>query len=69
MYEAFSPAHAWSAYQLVAEGLHFRGTPDNITVATAEEVAEKVGSAQTTTKRLTRSSRSMPGARRSARPL
>ncbi len=41
MFEAFSPAHAWTAYQLVAEGIYFRGTPDNITVATEEEVAEK----------------------------
>lgn len=36
---AYTPATAWAAWQLVADGLYFRGTPDAITACTAEEVA------------------------------
>lgn len=36
---AFTPATAWAAWQLVADGLYFRGAADAITAATAEEVA------------------------------
>jgi len=35
----YTPATAWAAWQLVADGLYFRGAPDAISVATAEEVA------------------------------
>ena len=38
-YGKFIPATAWAAWQLVAEGLYFRGAPDEITACTAEEVA------------------------------
>ena len=36
---AYTPATAWAAWQIVAEGLYFRGAPDAITACTAEEVA------------------------------
>ena len=35
----YTPATAWAAWQLVADGLYFRGAPDAISAATAEEVA------------------------------
>ncbi|MCX7668609.1 MAG: RNB domain-containing ribonuclease, partial [Anaerolineae bacterium] len=38
-YGAYTPATAWAAWQLVADGLYFRGTPEAITACTAEEVA------------------------------
>jgi exoribonuclease II len=34
----YTPATAWAAWQLVADGLYFRGTPDAIQAATPEEV-------------------------------
>jgi exoribonuclease-2 len=37
-YGNYSPATAWDAWQLVAEGIYFRGTPDTIVVCSAEEV-------------------------------
>ncbi len=36
----YTPATAWAAWQLVADGLHFNGDPDAITVHSAEEVAK-----------------------------
>ncbi len=36
---AYTPATAWAAWQLVADGLYFRGAPEAITACTAEEVA------------------------------
>ncbi|MCX7707483.1 MAG: RNB domain-containing ribonuclease, partial [Anaerolineae bacterium] len=38
-YGAFTPAAAWAAWQLAAEGLHFRWTSDGIAACTPEEVA------------------------------
>jgi exoribonuclease II len=38
-YGKFTPATAWAAWQLVAEGLYFRGAPDEIVACTAEDVA------------------------------
>jgi exoribonuclease-2 len=38
-YDAYTPATAWAAWQLVADGLYFRGTPETISAATPEEVA------------------------------
>lgn len=38
-YGAFTPATAWAAWQLAAEGTHFRWTSDGIAACTAEEVA------------------------------
>lgn len=40
-YGAYTPATAWAAWQLAADGLYFRGTPDEITAATAGEVEQK----------------------------
>ncbi|MCX6029841.1 MAG: RNB domain-containing ribonuclease [Chloroflexi bacterium] len=40
IYAAFTPPTAWAAWQLVADGLYFRGAgPDEIIAATPEEVA------------------------------
>jgi exoribonuclease-2 len=39
-YGSYTPATAWAAWELVADGLHFRGTPDQIAVRSAEEVTE-----------------------------
>ena len=38
-YGAFTPSSAWAAWQLVTEGLYFRGTPERIAACTADEVA------------------------------
>lgn len=37
---SFSPATAWAAWKLAADGLYFTGDPDAIAVHTAEEVAK-----------------------------
>ena len=39
MFDAYSPATAWAAWERVAEGLYFSGTPEAIEVRTAEAVA------------------------------
>jgi len=39
----YTPATAWAAWQLVADGLYFAGTPDAITVHAATKVAETLG--------------------------
>lgn len=36
----YSPATAWAAWSLVAEGVYFEGTPEAIVVHTAEKVAD-----------------------------
>ena len=41
IYGAFTPATAWAAWQRVAEGLYFRGTPERIEACPPEEVAKK----------------------------
>lgn len=41
IYGAFTPATAWAAWQLVSDGLYFRGAPDEITVCTPDDVAHK----------------------------
>jgi len=38
IYGDFSPAGAWAAWQWVADGLYFSGTPENILSRSAEEV-------------------------------
>ena len=38
-YGTFTPAAAWTAWQLVAEGVYFEGSPERIRARTAEEVA------------------------------
>jgi exoribonuclease-2 len=40
IYGVYSPAAAWATWQLVADGLYFRGAPEVITVALPEEVAQ-----------------------------
>ncbi len=39
VYDEYSVRSAWAAWLLVADGLYFSGTPENIVVRTAEEVA------------------------------
>jgi len=39
MFGEFSPVTAWAAWQLVAEGLYFEGTPEAVRVRTHQEVA------------------------------
>ena len=41
IYNDYTPATAWATWQLVADGLYFNGTPDQITVCTSEEVARE----------------------------
>ncbi len=36
---AYTPATAWATWQLIVEGLYFRGTPEAVIACTAEEVA------------------------------
>lgn len=43
---AFTPAAAWGAWTLVADGLHFRGGPDAIVASRPEEVAAAVATRQ-----------------------
>ncbi len=38
LFDEFTPSSAWAAWQLVADGLYFSGTPDEISVKSAEEV-------------------------------
>jgi exoribonuclease-2 len=40
-YGAFTPSTAWAAWAWVADGLYFEGTPDEIVVKGAEEVAQE----------------------------
>jgi exoribonuclease-2 len=39
IYDLYTPATAWATWQLINDGLYFRGSPETVTVATAEEVA------------------------------
>lgn len=40
VYGDYTPATAWAAWQLVDDGLYFRGTPEEVVACSAEEVAE-----------------------------
>jgi exoribonuclease-2 len=40
-YGRYTPATAWAAWQLLAEGLYFRGTPQEIAARSADEVARE----------------------------
>jgi exoribonuclease-2 len=40
-YGVFNPATAWAAWQLVADGLYFRGSPEEVVARTPEEVAQE----------------------------
>jgi exoribonuclease II len=37
----FTPSAAWTAWQLVTDGLYFQGTPDRITARSREEVSQR----------------------------
>lgn len=39
-FDAYTPATAWAAWRLVADGLYFEGEPEAIAVHTAQKVAE-----------------------------
>jgi exoribonuclease-2 len=39
IYGAYTPATAWAAWELVADGLYFRGAPGEVSAATPEELA------------------------------
>jgi exoribonuclease-2 len=41
VYGAYTPATAWAAWQLVTEGLYFRGTTTEVVVCSPEEVARE----------------------------
>ncbi|MBU0493367.1 MAG: RNB domain-containing ribonuclease [Chloroflexi bacterium] len=40
-YGAYTPATAWAAWQLVADGLYFRGTPAEVVARSTDEVAQE----------------------------
>lgn len=40
IYDAYTPATAWATWQLVDDGLYFRGTPAEVTAVSAAEVAQ-----------------------------
>ncbi len=40
-YGAYTPATAWAAWQLVDDGLYFRGSPEEVEARTPEEVEEE----------------------------
>jgi exoribonuclease-2 len=40
IYGNYTPAAAWAAWQLVAEGLYFRGTPEAVQACSPQEVAQ-----------------------------
>jgi exoribonuclease-2 len=40
-YGRFTPATAWAAWQFVADGQYFNGTPDQLRAASVEELAER----------------------------
>ncbi|MBS3785054.1 MAG: RNB domain-containing ribonuclease, partial [Anaerolineae bacterium] len=40
-YGGYTPGSAWGAWQWVADGLYFEGTPQDVVARTAEEVAEE----------------------------
>lgn len=40
IYDDYTPATAWSAWQLVVDGLYFRGTPQAIIARTPEQMAQ-----------------------------
>jgi len=46
IYGAYTPATAWAAWQVVAEGLYFSGEPDHIEAASPEQVAQKQAARQ-----------------------
>ncbi|MCP5050223.1 MAG: RNB domain-containing ribonuclease [bacterium] len=41
IFEEYTPASAWETFQLIDEGIYFRGTPAEVIVASAEEVTQE----------------------------
>ena len=41
VYGAFTPSSAWAAWQLIAEGVYFRGSAEEVLAGTPEEVARR----------------------------
>ncbi|GAB4537696.1 MAG: RNB domain-containing ribonuclease [Anaerolineae bacterium] len=41
VYGVYTPATAWAAWELVADGLYFRGTPEEVLACTPEQVARE----------------------------
>jgi len=48
-YGAYTPVSAWAAWQLVADGLYFRGSPDAIQASTPDEAAQNLARRQADT--------------------
>ena len=46
IFAAFTPSTAWATWQLVAEGLYFEGTPDQIIARDAEQVEAEIARRQ-----------------------
>jgi exoribonuclease-2 len=46
IYGAYTPATAWAAWELVADGLYFRGTPEAIEVCAWEQVQQEQAARQ-----------------------
>lgn len=46
VFGAYTPATAWATWQLVAEGLYFRGTPEAVRACSAAEVEDERASRQ-----------------------
>ncbi len=40
-FDEFTPATAWASWQVIADGVHFTGTPDAVIARSAEEVARE----------------------------
>ncbi|MCZ6876411.1 MAG: RNB domain-containing ribonuclease, partial [bacterium] len=47
VYGVYTPSTAWAAWQLVVEGLYFRGTPEYVEVSSADEVSRLQTARQT----------------------
>jgi len=45
-YGAYTPATAWAAWQLVADGLYFRGEPQEVIARSPEKVAQEQAARQ-----------------------
>lgn len=46
IYQVYTPATAWAAWQLVEEGLYFRGTPEEVIACSPAEVAKEQAARQ-----------------------
>jgi exoribonuclease-2 len=46
IYGAYTPATAWAAWELVADGLYFRGTPETVVACSREQVQQEQAARQ-----------------------